>query len=192
MKTIAWVGIGVVVVIAFLALIIGVWWAGTYNSLVSNDESVNKAWGNVEATYQRRVDLIPNLVATVQGAANFEKSTILAVTEARSRWQGATTVDQKIAAANQVEGAIGRLLVTVEAYPDLKATQNFLALQDQLEGTENRISVARQDYNNAVQAYNTKVRSFPANFIAGMYGFDQKKAFEATAGAENAPKVAFT
>jgi LemA protein len=135
--------------------------------------------------------LIPNLVSTVKGAANFEQETFTAVTAARSQWQSAGTRDDKVTAANSFDSALSRLLVTVEAYPQLKATQAFTDFMTQLEGTENRIAVARRDYNQAVQTYNVRIRRFPSNILAGIFGFDAEKMFEATEGASSAPSVQF-
>ena len=177
--------VGAVVVLFFL------WAMISYNGLVSADVNVDTAWGQGQSVYQRRADLIPNLVNTVKGARDFEQGTLIEITEARSRWQGARTPDEQVAAANQLEGALGRLLVVVENYPELKTNQNFLALQDELAGTENRINVERQRYNEAVGNYNSKVRRFPTVMIAGLFGFDQRNFFEANAGAENAPTVTF-
>ena len=171
-----------------------------YNGLVDADAEVEKKWANVESVYQRRADLIPNLVATVKGYAEHEESTLQAVTDARTRATSITidpataTPEQMeawMAAQDEVSGALGRLLAVAESYPDLKANQNFLQLQAQLEGTENRISVERQKYNEAVKEYNVMVRRFPNNIIASMFGFDQKSMFEAQAGAEIAPVVVF-
>ncbi len=171
-----------------------------YNGLVTQDESVKKAWNNVESEYQRRNDLIPNLVNTVKGAANFEQETLTQLMEARAK---ATSINlnaedltpEKIAqyqqAQAQVSQGLGRLLAVVENYPDLKANQNFRDLQAQLEGTENRIKVARNDFNAAVQDYNVRVRSFPMNLLAGMFGFKAKEGFQADPGAEKAPDVKF-
>lgn len=178
------------IVLLFLLMIAGMT-IGTYNTLVKNDEAVTAQWANVESSYQRRFDLIPNLVATVQGAADFEKSTLTTVVEARSAWANAKSTDDKMAAAGNLEGALSRLLVVVESYPQLKATQGFQDLQVQLEGTENRINVERNRYNEVVKAYNTKLRSFPTLIFAGMFGFDKKTPFEAQSGAENAQKVDF-
>lgn len=171
-----------------------------YNSSVQLDEQVKSQWGEVQNQYQRRADLIDNLVATVKGAANFEKETLTAVIEARAK-STAIQVDptkltpetlQKFQASQgQLSQALGRLMVVSERYPELKANQNFLELQAQIEGTENRIAVARRDFNMAVQGYNTNVRSFPNNLFAGMFGFQQKGSFAAEAGADKAPKVAF-
>lgn len=181
-----------------IVLIVVIWaWSG-FNSLVKTDEELSKSWANVETAYQRRADLIPNLVNTVKGYADFEKSTLLEVTNARA---SATQIKvdpsnpesfKKFEAAqNQVSSSLSKLLVVVEKYPDLKANQSFLNLQTQLEGTENRISVERRKYNEAVQAYNVNIRRFPRNILASMFGFDKKPYFESKAGAENAPEVKF-
>lgn len=171
-----------------------------YNGLVDANAEVEKKWADVESVYQRRADLIPNLVATVKGYAEHEESTLQAVTDARTRATSITidpataTTEQMeawMAAQDEVSGALGRLLAVAESYPDLKANQNFLQLQAQLEGTENRISVERQKYNEAVKEYNVMVRRFPNNIIASMFGFDAKSMFEAQAGAEVAPVVVF-
>ena len=171
-----------------------------YNGLVDANAEVEKKWADVESVYQRRADLIPNLVATVKGYAEHEESTLQAVTDARTRATSITidpataTPEQMeawMAAQDEVSGELGRLLAVAESYPDLKANQNFLQLQAQLEGTENRISVERQKYNEAVKEYNVMVRRFPNNIIASMFGFDQKSMFEAQAGAEVAPVVVF-
>ena len=171
-----------------------------YNGLVDANAEVEKKWADVESVYQRRADLIPNLVATVKGYAEHEESTLQAVTDARTRATSITidpataTPEQMeawMAAQDEVSGALGRLLAVAESYPDLKANQNFLQLQAQLEGTENRISVERQKYNEAVKEYNVMVRRFPNNIIASMFGFDAKSMFEAQVGAEVAPVVAF-
>jgi LemA protein len=174
---------------------------GTYNSLVQAQENVTRAWGDVETQYQRRADLIPNLVNTVRGAADFERETLESVTEARAR---ATAINltaddlsdpervrQYQEAQAQLGGALGRLLAVAENYPELRATEAFRDLQAQLEGTENRINVARRDYNQSVQAYNTQVRTFPAALFAGLFGFDTRTPFEADPGAEQAPTVEF-
>ena len=193
-----------------LALIIfGGYFVGVRNNLVGLDEQVNQQWAQVESQYQRRFDLIPNLVRTVQGAANFEKSTLEAVVNARSRVgqvQGApaggpptasnlpndqNAMEQYAAAQQGLSSALSRLLVVVERYPELKSNQNFLELQSQLEGTENRIAVERQRYNTAAQQYNTAVRRFPANLVAGMSGFKQKAYFRGAPGSQQAPDVNF-
>lgn len=174
----------------------------TYNGLVAADEQVEEAWGNVQSTYQRRLDLIPNLVNTVKGAADFEQETLTSVTNARAR---ATSINLNVDDLNDPEklrqfqeaqaelgGALGRLLVVSENYPQLRASESFRDLQVQLEGTENRINVARNRYNEAVRAYNTKVRRFPGALFAGLFGFDRRLSFEAEEGAEQAPTVDFS
>ncbi|MBL7472897.1 LemA family protein [Robertkochia sediminum] len=188
------------IIIGVLVFAIGSWVAGVYNTAVDNDENVTKVWANVESSYQRRNDLIGNLVKTVQGAADFERGTLTDVIEARSK---ATQVQidptnltpEKLAefqqAQAEVSSALSRLLVTVERYPELKANQNFLELQSQLEGTENRINVARDRFNESVNIYNKHIRIFPNNLVAGMLGFQTKSPFEAAEGAEQAPDVDF-
>lgn len=171
-----------------------------YNRLVTADEAVNAQWANVENVYQRRADLIPNLVNTVKGYADFEKSTLTDVIEARAK-ATSVTVDptnltpealQKFQGAQDgLSSAIGRLMVVVERYPDLKANQNFLDLQAQLEGTENRIATERRKFNEAAQDYNSRLRRFPVNMIAGMFNFEKKAYFEAAEGSEKAPEVKF-
>ncbi len=173
---------------------------GTYNTMVLRDEGINTSWAQVENQYQRRVDLIPNLVNTVKGYANFEQETLTGVIEARSK-ATAVTIDpsnlspEAIANFDQAQqglsSALSRLLVTVERYPDLKASTQFQQLQVQLEGTENRIAVERRNFNQEVQGYNTYIRSFPKNLYANLFGFDQKGYFQAISGAETAPKVTF-
>lgn len=172
----------------------------SYNSMVQMDENIKSKWGQVENDYQRRSDLIPNLVETVKGAANFEKSTLTDVINARAKATQVTVDPTKLtpeeiqkfqAAQGQLSSALGKLMVLTENYPTLKSNESFLALQAQLEGTENRITIARMDFNNAVQEYNSKIRSFPANITAKMFGFSEKGYFQAEAGAENAPKVKF-
>ncbi len=171
-----------------------------YNSSVKLDEQVKQQWGEVENQYQRRADLIDNLVATVKGAANFEKETLTQVIEARAKATSMQVDPTKLtpetlqkfqASQGQLSQALGRLMVVSERYPELKANQNFLELQAQIEGTENRIAVARRDFNMAVQQYNTNIRTFPNNLFVGMYGFQQKGSFAAEAGSNKAPKVAF-
>ncbi|HEV3148603.1 MAG TPA: LemA family protein [Chthoniobacterales bacterium] len=194
--------VGVLVVIAFFVVVAALGLMGSYNRLVKLQQSVDQSWAQVQNVYQRRADLIPNLVNTVSGAANFEKSTLIAVTDARAsvgRVQldankaptDAAQLEQFQAAQGQLTNALSRLLVVVERYPELKANQSFLGLQAQLEGTENRISVERGNFNTAVQNYNTAVRSFPTNLIAGMFGFAPRPFFAAQPGAEKAPAVNF-
>lgn len=188
-----------IVVIALILLLGGCGCSG-YNKLVTQDQNVKGKWGNVQSEYQRRADLVPNLVNTVKGAANFEQETLTKVVEARAK-ATQTTINpgdltpENIAkfqqAQGELSGALSRLLVTVERYPELKANANFTALQTQLEGTENRIKVARNDFNTAVQDYNTSVKVFPNNIFAGMFGFQEKGYFAADAGADKAPTVDF-
>jgi LemA protein len=180
-----------VVVIVVLAGLVFSFFKGTYNRFVTLDEGVKSAWAQVENQLQRRYDLIPNLVETVKGYAKQEKDVLVEVTNARARVGGAATVPDKINANNELTGALSRLLVVVEKYPDLKSNQNFLRLQDELAGTENRISVERKRYNDAVQGYNVAIRSFPANLFAGMFGFGKAAFFEAPAAAKATPQVKF-
>lgn len=163
----------------------------TYNGLVVMAEDVDNAWAQVENQLKRRSDLIPNLVNTVQGFAAHEQEAINSVTSARAQLGGAATVPDQISAAQQLDSAISRLLVVVENYPDLKANQNFLALQDQLEGTENRIAVERQRYNEQVAGYNKKIKRFPTNVFAGMLGFSERNYYEPPAGDLELPEVKF-
>jgi LemA protein len=181
-------------------VILGFWGCNGYNGLVKQDESVKKAWNNVQAEYQNRSDLVGNLVNTVKGAANFEQTTLTQLVEARSK---ATSVNIKAdeltpeniakfqAAQGQMSGALSRLLAVVENYPDLKATQNFTQLQGQLESIENKIKNSRKEFNEAINVYNTKVRSFPMNILGGMFGFKAKEGFAADAGAEKKVEVKF-
>lgn len=178
--------------LAFIVLIVILWFIGTYNSLISVDQTVNEKWSQVENQYQRRADLIPNLVETVKGYAAHEKTVMEEVTKARSQWAAAKSPDEKMKAAGEMDSALSRLMVVVENYPQLKASDNFVALQAQLEGTENRVTVARMDYNTVVKEYNTKIKVIPTSIVAGMYGFADKPYFEAEKGTEKAPKVNFT
>jgi LemA protein len=182
----------IVVVILILLLVIPYsYLKGTYNSLVTMDEGVKGAWAQVENQLQRRYDLIPNLVETVKGFAAQEKEVFIKVTEARSKVAGAGTIGDKIEANNQLSSALSRLLVVVERYPDLKSNTNFIRLQDELAGTENRIAVERRRFNETVRVYNTKIRSFPTNIIAGMFGFEKATFFEVPKERQEAPKVKF-
>lgn len=187
----------VVIIIAAILLIGG---CSQYNGLVTQDETVTNAWNNVQSDYQRRADLIPNLVSTVKGEANFEQKTLTDVIQARAsatqiKVDPADLTPEKVqqfqAAQGQLSQALGRLLAVSEAYPNLRANDAFRGLQTQLEGTENRIKVSRNDYNTAVKNYNVKVRSFPANIFAGIMGFRAKEGFQADAGSEKAPQVSF-
>ena len=192
----------VIVLIAVAVVLLGsfVWVKNVYNNLVTSDENTQSAWSQVENVYQRRADLIPNLVATVKGYAAHESETLESVVAARAK-ATQVTIDpeslssEDIAKYNEAQGelgnALGRLLLIQENYPDLKANQNFRDLQAQLEGTENRIATERMKFNQSVQNYNTAIRRFPSNIIASMFGFEKKGYFEANSGAENAPKVEF-
>ena len=164
---------------------------GSYNKFVTLDETVKSSWAQVENQLQRRYDLIPNLVETVKGYAKQEKDVLVEVTNARARVGGAGKIPDKIAANNELSSALSRLLVVVEKYPDLKSNLNFLRLQDELAGTENRIAVERKRYNDTVQSYNVAVRSFPGNIVAGIFGFEQAAFFAAPAVAKAAPQVKF-
>lgn len=193
---------GLVVILLVAALVIGLFFWGTYNRLVTLEQGVNKKWADMQSVYQRRADLIPNLVNTVAGAANFEKSTLTEVTNARASVgrvqinaneapKSAAQLEEFQRAQGQLSNALSRLLVVSENYPDLKATRNFQELQAQLEGTENRISVERNNFNTAVQNYNTALKRFPTNMIGGMFGFQPRPFFESQQGAEKAPTVTF-
>lgn len=190
---------GLIITIVVIALV-AIWGISSYNGLVSMDENVSNSWANVETQYQRRSDLIPNLVNTVKGYAKHESETLESVMAARSqatqvKIDPSNCTPQQLAAYQKAQGdvttALGKLLAITESYPDLKANQNFLELQSQLEGTENRINVARKDFNDTAKKYNTSLRRFPRNIIASMFGFEKRNYFEAEAGAEKAPKVEF-
>lgn len=187
-------------IIVGIVLIVVLFGGCGYNSMVKLDEKVSSQWAQVENVYQRRADLIPNLVNTVKGYANFEKDVLTSVTEARAKATSVNVDPSKLTpesiqqfqqAQGQLTSALSKLLVVVEKYPDLKANQNFLELQAQLEGTENRITVERNKFNEVTQQYNTKIRTFPNNITAGIFGFSKKGYFEADAGAEKAPEVKF-
>lgn len=190
---------GLIITIVVIVLV-ALWGISSYNGLVGMDENVSNKWANVETQYQRRSDLIPNLVNTVKGYAKHESQTLEAVMAARSqatqvKIDPSNCTPQQLAAYQKAQGdvttALGKLLAITENYPDLKANQNFLELQSQLEGTENRINTARRDFNEAAKGYNTTIRRFPKNILAGMFGFEKKAYFEAEQGAEKAPKVEF-
>jgi len=184
----------VLIIVGILILIIVIPYSylkGTYNTLVTMDESVKGAWAQVENQLQRRYDLIPNYVETVKGYAAHEKEVFVKVTEARSKVAGAGSIDEKIQANNQLSSALSRLLVVVERYPELKANTNFIRLQDELAGTENRIAVERRRFNETVKVYNIKIRTFPTNIIAGMFGFEKATFFEVPKERQEAPKVKF-
>jgi len=185
-KSLIVIGVIVLILLIFFLSI-----RGTYNRLVALDENVKTAWSQVENQFQRRLDLIPNYVETVKGYAKHEREVLIQVTEARAKVAGAGSIGGKIGANNQLSSALARLLLVVERYPDLKANQNFIRLQDELAGTENRIAVERRRYNEAVRMYNTKVRSFPTNIYAGMFGFQRAELFQAPEAAKEPPKVKF-
>ena len=193
-------GLVTIIIIAVVVLVIYLWFKSGYNAMVEKQEAVQAQWAQVENVYQRRADLIPNLVATVKGYAQHEQGTLTAVIEARSKATGITIDPSNITpeqlaqfqeAQDQLSGALSRLLVSIERYPDLKANENFMALQSQLEGTENRITVERQKFNETAMAYNQYIRKFPRNIIANMFDFEKVGYFKAQAGAETAPTVEF-
>lgn len=195
------IGAGILIVIAIAGIGLFLWGLGVYNGLVTQDEGVRSAWSQVETQYQRRMDLIPNLVETVKGFAAQEKGVFVGVAEARAK-VGQITVTKEVLedpnafarfqqAQDGLSSALSRLMAVSENYPQLKSNENFMALQSQLEGTENRITVARTRYNETVQGFNTTIRRFPASLLAGMFGFKEKAYFAASAGAEDAPKVKF-
>ncbi len=178
-------------IVAGIILILILWYVGSYNGLIRTDETVDEKWNNVQSAYQRRADLVPNLVSTVQGYADLEESILTQVTAARAGVGSATTPGEMQAAGEQMNSALARLLVVVEAYPDLKASQGFRDLQVQLEGTENRIKTERDLYNKAVKNYNIKVRRIPTNIVANMNGFETKEGFTADEGTDVVPVVEF-
>ena len=187
-------------IIGALILILFAWGCSGYNGIIKQDENIKKTWNNVQAEYQKRYDLVDNLVNTVKGAANFETETLTKLVEARSNASSIKLNADQLTPENmqkfqdaqqQLSGSLSRLLVTVERYPDLKASQNFLQLQNQLDGIENDVRNSRRLFNESINTYNTKVRSFPMNFFAGMFGFKSKEGFKADEGAEKAPKVKF-
>ena len=180
-----WIIIGVVVVVLLFVIV------GAYNRLVALDQAANQSFADIDVQLKQRQDLIPNLVETVKGYAAHEKGTLDAVIQARSAATAASSVNDKVQAENMLTASLGRLFALSEAYPDLKANQNFLELQAQLEGTENRISVARKEFNEVAKTYNVAVRRFPANLVAKLFGFGQKPYFEAAEGTETAPRVQF-
>lgn len=174
-----------------IVVVLGLWLMGQYNGLVGLNEKVDTQWAQVETSYQRRFDLIPNLVETVKGISEQEKEVFGMIAEARTRYAGAATPDEQNAANDQLSGALGRLLVIMENYPELKSAESYQTLMAQLEGTENRISVERGRYNDVVREYNTTTKRFPTNLLANVFGFGQKSYFEAADGAEQAPAVNF-
>jgi len=178
-----WLIIGAIIVFLALSLV------GFYNNLVTKTQAVDNQWAQVETQYQRRFDLIPNLVSSVEGIMTQEQAVFGQIAEARTRYSGATTVEEKARAATQVESALGRLLVIMENYPELRSAENVSQLMDELAGTENRVAVERRRYNDLVRDYNTTIKKFPANLIAGTFGFNERSYFEAAEGAEQAPEV---
>ncbi|MDM5230242.1 MULTISPECIES: LemA family protein [Lysinibacillus] len=181
--------IGIIIIILVLLALLFI---PKYNSLVTAEESVDSKWAQVENQLQRRYDLIPNLVESVKGYAKHEQDIIASISEARSQMGNARSPEEQAVANDALNGALSRLLVVVENYPNLKADANFRQLMDELAGTENRLAVAREDYNNEVQTFNKNVKRFPGNLIAGMFGFEQKEYFKATAGSEKAPSIDFS
>jgi LemA protein len=182
MKKIFWIILAVIVVI-------GLWFFGVYNGLVSANEKVNSQWAQIETQYQRRVDLIPNLVNSVKGVMKQEQSIFASLAEARTKYGGAITVDDKVKASNELEQGLGRLIAVMENYPQLKSADNVQTLMVQLEGTENRISVERKNYNDLVKDFNVKIKVIPTKWVAGMLGYSDKEYFQTDKGAEVAPKV---
>jgi LemA protein len=184
-----WIGIGIIVLI--ILILVGIIW-GSYNGLVGLNQNVDKEWANIEAQYQRRFDLIPNLVNVVESYAKYEKELLTNITNLRSQWQTQTNVNEQMNTANQFESTLSRLLLVAENYPDLKASANFISLQDSLAETENMISVARTRYNSAVRDYNAMTKYFPSNIIANWFNFMERPYFEAKPGAETVPQVNLT
>lgn len=178
-----WIVIGVVVLFLVLSLV------SFYNSLVTETQAINNQWAQVETQYQRRFDLIPNLVSSVEGIMAQEQAVFGQIAEARTKYSGAVTIEEKVKAATQLESALGRLLVIMENYPELRSAENVSQLMDELAGTENRIAVERRRFNDKVLDYNTTIKKFPANLIAGTFGFSERSYFEAAEGAELAPEV---
>lgn len=172
-------------------VVVLLWLGGSYNAFMRLDQSVAGQWAQVETQYQRRFDLMPNLVAVADSIRDTEKETFTALAESRTRYSGAVTVDEKVRAASAVEGAFGRLLAIVENYPQFRSSENFLTLQSQLEGIENRVAVERGRFNDAVKTFNTRVKTFPGNVVARLFGFASKNFFAAAVGAEQSPRVQF-
>ncbi len=183
---------GPIGIIVIILVVLSLLFIPKYNSLVTAEEGVDSKWAQVENQLQRRFDLIPNLVESVKGYANHEKEVIASITDARAQMGSAQSPKEQAVANDALNGALSRLLVVVENYPNLKADANFRQLMDELAGTENRLAVAREDYNNEVQVFNKTVKRFPGNLIAGMFGFEQKEYFKAAAGAEKAPSIDFS
>ena len=183
-----WIAAGIVIVAVLLVL----WFFGTYNSFIALDQGVNNSWAKVETQYQRRVDLIPNLINTIQGSGNFEQETLTKLSELRTQWQTQPEQSQRVQTANQLESTISKLLLVAENYPTLQTTQAYRDLLVQLEGTENRVAFARNEFNDTVKSFNTATKQIPGSWVAGFMGLTEKEFFEATTqGAENAPVVDF-
>ncbi len=187
-----WIFLGAILAIGIVIVILALTYFGIYNGLVTAEQKVEGQWSLVEVQYQRRIDLIPNVIAVVNKEANFEQTTLTKLTELRSQWQSATSQQQKLETANEIESTISKLLVITENYPTLVATQAYQDLMVELEGTENRVAFARGEYNNSVKEYNTMIKVVPNNFVASMSGFTQKEYFAAESGAENAVDVSET
>jgi len=185
------IALAVVGVIALVLIILVLMWVGIFNGLVSGQQNVSEKWSQVEVQYQRRVDLIPNVIATVKGVSSFEQDTLTQLSALRSQWQTASNVNEKVDTANQIESTLSKILVMAENYPELQATQAYRDLITELEGTENRVAFARGEFNVAVRGYNTLVMSFPSNMVASANGFTEKDYFKSAEGAENAPVVDF-
>lgn len=181
----------ILIVIIAIVAIIAIFLVGNYNGLVSKSEAVDTSFSNLDVMIQRRADLIPNLVSTVKGYTAHETEIINSITDARTKLMNANSIEEKSNANNELTSSLNALMVVVENYPDLKSSQNFIQLSDELSGTENRIAVARKDYNDAVKDYNLKVKTFPGNILAGMFGFDQKQYFEAKESSREVPSVNF-
>ncbi|KKB36974.1 LemA family protein [Bacillus thermotolerans] len=183
--------LGPLIIIGIIVLVLAAMVIPSYNGLVDSEENVDQAYAQVENQLQRRMDLIPNLVNTVKGFANHEQEVLQNISDARARLAGASSPEEQAEANDELSGALSRLLVVVENYPELKADQNFRQLMDELSGTENRLAVARQDYNDQVSQFNRKVKRFPGSIVAGLFGFDEKEYFRAAEGAQQAPTVDF-
>jgi LemA protein len=183
--------LGAVGAVVLVAIIIALSLVGMYNGLVTKSQAIESQWAQVETQYQRRFDLIPNLVNSVKGMMKQEQTVFQAIADARTKYGSAASVDAKAQAAGQVETALGRLIAVMENYPDLKSSQTVINLMDELAGTENRISVERRRYNDLVRDYNTQIKTFPTNMLAGMFGFTEKQYFQSVTGADQAPKVEF-
>ncbi|MCX6819330.1 MAG: LemA family protein [Candidatus Aenigmarchaeota archaeon] len=184
-----WIYLGIIVIVILILLS---WFVGTYNSLIAADQNVKKTWADVETQYQRRIDLIPNLVNSVKGYMTFEQNLLTKITDLRTQWMVTTATEERVKVANELESVLKTIIAVSENYPDLKADKTVTALMDELAGTENRVAVARINYNDAVRSYNNLVKFIPSNIVAGWMGMTEKTMFQATPGAEEAPKVNLT